>query len=268
MVEDEKIITARCDAFAPIANHYDDIMAHVNYARWLHVATTLGAMLPAPFRQLDAGCGTGVLLKRLGDYKWDSVGMDLSAAMLRVACHRHALPRLVQGNFRALPFLERFMMITCLFDSLNFLLSESQFSQAMASFYQALQPGGVFYFDVVTERMIANHFENTSWTEDHGRFKSAWASSYAHQTQTCETRVRINSGNESVTWERVYPIKFILETVAQAGFSLLAIRDATTWKEPTKRAMRIDFIVVKGDADLYRKAFKIVDKTIKEGQGA
>ncbi len=253
------------DAFAPIANHYDAIMEHVDYARWLHVAATLGEMLPPGFRHLDAGCGTGVLIKKLALYGWHSVGMDYSHGILHVARHRYALPRLVRGDFRALPFSNAFLMITCLFDSLNFLLEETHIEQTMRSFHEALQPGGICYFDIVTERMIASHFNNTCWTEDHGRFRSSWTSSYTPQTQTCETRVRINAGDESITYERVYPAAFIEAAACQAGFSILAVRDAATWRAPQKNTTRIEFIAVKGDKNHYRQAFKQADKLIKRG---
>lgn len=265
MAEDTKNLITLHDGFAPIANHYDDMMVHVNYDRWLMVTTALGDMLCPVFRHLEAGCGTGVLLKRLRDYGWDSIGLDLSPAMLRVARNRYQLSDLVRGTFCALPFSNSFALVSCLFDSLNFLLTEEDFVRAIASFYQVLLPGGVFYFDVVTERMICDHFEDTVWTEDHGRFRSSWVSAYAHQTKTCETRVRINSGEESITYERIYSTNFILNALEQAGFSLLAMRDANTWKAPTKRTTRIDFMVVKGDADQYRKAFKVADKKIKMG---
>ena len=251
------------DGFAPIANHYDTIMEHVNYDRWIHVVTALGAMLEEPFHHLEAGCGTGVLLKRLTAYGWHSTGMDLSPAMLRVARHRYSLSSLVRANFCALPFGECFQLATCLFDSLNFLLIEEQFSAAIHSFHRVLAPGGIFYFDVVTEKMIADHFENTEWTEHHDRFRSSWVSAYQRDTKTCETRVRINSGVESVTFERIYATDYILDVLQETGFSLLAMRDANTWKKVTKRTTRIDFIAVKGDADQYRQAFKITDRKIK-----
>lgn len=253
------------DGFAPIANHYDDIMEHVNYDRWIHVVTALGAMLEEPFRHLEAGCGTGVLMKRLNAYNWNSVGMDLSPAMLRVARHRYSLSPLVQANFCSLPFVEAFQLVTCLFDSLNFLLTEEEFAAAICSFYRVLAPGGILYFDVVTEKMIADHFENTSWTEHHDRFRSSWVSAYKRQTKTCETRVRINSGEESITYERMYSPTYIQEVLQETGFSLLAMRDANNWKKVTKRTTRIDFIAVKGDPDKYRQAFKTADQKIKMG---
>ncbi|HDP34029.1 MAG TPA: class I SAM-dependent methyltransferase, partial [Candidatus Hydrogenedentes bacterium] len=113
MAEDQKTST-KYDPFAPIANHYDDMMEHVCYERWLHVTRTLGEMLPGPFSHLDAGCGTGILLKKLREHQWRSVGMDLSPTMLRVARYRHALQRLVNGDFSAPPFVNHFMLITCL----------------------------------------------------------------------------------------------------------------------------------------------------------
>lgn len=267
MAENKKSIMNMQDGFAPIANHYDEMMEHVDYERWLQIATCVGGMLPFPCRHLEAGCGTGVLMKRLVEGGWDSVGMDLSPAMLHVARQRYGLNRLVQANFCALPFREHFHLVTCLFDSLNFLLTEEAFTEALGSFHKVLAPNGVFYFDVVTEKMIADHFENTSWTENHEKFRTSWVSAYERTTSTCETRVRINSGEESITYERIYPTKFILDTLAETGFELLGIRDANTWKEPTRRTTRIDFVAVKGDAGQYQKAFKQVDKKIRMGRG-
>ena len=63
------------------------------------------------------------------------------------------------------------------------------------------------------------------------------------------------------------PTKFILDALAETGFELLGIRDANTWKEPTRRTTRIDFIVVKGDSRQYRKTFKQIDKKIRMARG-
>ncbi|MCK5861336.1 MAG: methyltransferase domain-containing protein [Candidatus Hydrogenedentes bacterium] len=267
MVKKSELNIMGQDALTPLADFYDDIMQHVDYERWIHITTTLGAMLPAPFRYLDAGCGTGVLLKELATDNWDSVGMDLSPAMLYVARQHRKLPRLVQGNFCTLPFRSSFNLVTCLFDSLNFLLSEEVFTEAIQSFYEVLLPNGLFYFDIVTEKMITNHFENTSRTEEHGQFSSTWNTSYAHETQTCETRIRIDSGTESISREHIFSTEFVLQTLEDAGFSLLALRDGNTWRKPTKNTTRIDFIVVKGDTELYRKKLQDADDSIEDWYG-
>lgn len=250
------------DAFSPIANYYDAIMEHVDYDRWHHIAIALAEMLPRPFLHLDAGCGTGVLMERLSRDGWHSTGMDLSPTMLRVARHRRKLPFLAQADLRALPFQDQFHIITCLFDSLNFLLQEEQVRQALQSFCEALADGGVLYFDIVTKRMITDHFNNESWLENHGRFRSAWHSTFDRSKQLCETRVRINSGEESVTRERVYPVEFFRDAIKSAGLKLLSMRDAYTWKAPGRRSTRIDFIAVKGNGRDAEKQFRDIEQRI------
>jgi SAM-dependent methyltransferase len=253
------------DAFSPIADYYDAIMNHVDYARWRYVAASLAEMLPRPFLHLDAGCGTGVLLEILRDSGWDSTGVDISPTMLRVAKQKHGLTALAQADVCALPFQEKFHLITCLFDSLNFLLREDLVCQALKSFEQALLPGGILYFDIVTRQMITDHFDNESWTENHSRFKSFWKSAYDRTNRICETRVRINSGEESITYERVYPSEFIADTVAQSGLTLLAMRDAYTWKKPGRRATRLDFVAVRGSGRDVIRSFQKVEKNILSG---
>lgn len=263
MAQEEPVNTPGLDAFSPIANHYDAIMEHVDYARWRHIAGRLGDLLPRPILHLDAGCGTGVLMEQLAESGWHSFGIDLSPSMLRVARHRRKLTALACADVCALPFQEKFHLITCLFDSVNFLLREEQVHSAMESFFRALKPGGLLYFDIVTRRMISDHFNNECWMEDHGRFRSSWRSIYHREQRLCETRVRINSGTDSVTRERVYDPECIQDAVGRAGLSLLSMRDAYTWKKPGRAVTRIDFVAVKGgEKDLTRR-FEAVERDIR-----
>lgn len=253
------------DAFAPIATHYDTIMEHVNYARWLRVASALGeALLEPGFLHLDVGCGTGVLLRMLHHYHaaWNCAGADLSHSMLRVARRREAAPLLVQSDMRRLPFTN-VDFITCLFDSINFLLHEEEVIATLHGFSHAMNPGALLYFDVVTERMVRDHFSDEAWTETHSGMHSAWHSRYDRKTGICETRVRVNSGTPSVTRERIYPAAFLEKAVTDSGLSLLAVRDAATWRAPTRRTCRMEFIVVKGDPKPYAQRFSRVDNEIR-----
>ena len=263
MAENETVSREAGDAFSPIANHYDAIMEHVDYARWRIIVQGLAGMLPRPLMHLDAGCGTGVLMELLAEPGWQSVGIDLSAAMLRVAKYRRALPFLARADICDLPFKERFHLVTCLFDSLNFLLHEDQVHRAMASFQNALLPGGLLYFDVVTRRMITDHFNDETWVENHGRFRSSWKSTYDRDRRLCETRVRINSGEESVTQERVYGEEFLCDALDRAGLTLLAMRDAYTWKKPGRAVTRIDFVAVKKPDRGCAKRFKETEQAIR-----
>jgi len=259
--------TASKDAFAPIAAHYDTLMEHVDYGRWLHVALALGEMLPRPLVHLDVGCGTGIFMQGLDGPDWKTTGMDLSRAMVRVAREQRRHPRLAQADMRRPPFHEQFHLVSCLFDSLNFLLHEEHVEEALRGMANALKPGGLLYFDVVTARMVSDHFDNEAWTEHHGRVKSAWRSKYDKSAKVCATGVRVNAGVESVTYERVYPLDFLADAVARAGLSLLIMGDAKAWRKPGRRTTRVDFVAVKGEERLYRTAFKNVEAAVKRYDG-
>jgi SAM-dependent methyltransferase len=58
------------------------------------VAKTLAPLVPAPRRILDIGCGTGALLRLLGDRypQADLTGVDASKEMIRVASDANLIP--------------------------------------------------------------------------------------------------------------------------------------------------------------------------------
>ena len=243
------------DAFAELAPYYDNIMEHVNYDRWFTVATSLTVLLPGPFRHVDLACGTGVLLKRLRRAGWNSVGLDLSFAMVKAG--RKDTPSLPVGmaDLRALPLNGCVDYATCLFDSVNFLTSFDDVVRAFREVHRALTPHGLFYFDIVTERMVTEHFEGQEWTEDNGRFSTTWRSSYSRKTSIADTHVRVNTGDAVGTVsERIYTQDEIKGALAAAGFGVLGLFDAHSWKAPTRRTVRIDVIAAKDvSRDLQRR---------------
>jgi SAM-dependent methyltransferase len=246
----------RTDPFAGLATHYDALMTHVNYDRWFHVTGVLAGLLPQGFIHVDAACGTGVLLERAVRAGWRSVGVDISQSMLTVLRrNRGALPCAV-GDLRALP-VRGAHLITCLFDSMNFLLEQDEVACALRRCADGLRDGGLLYFDVVTERMMVDHFANQTWTETQGKIRTTWANHYDPVTRICETWVRVNTGAESATRERAYDLDFLVDAVQNAGLTLLAAFDVENGKAPTRRTCRIDFIAAKNPSqDLRRRVEK------------
>ncbi|MBI2425666.1 MAG: methyltransferase domain-containing protein [Candidatus Hydrogenedentes bacterium] len=251
------------DPFAQLARYYDPIMDHVNYDRWLIVATGLCELLPAPFRHADVGCGTGTLLRMLQRGGWQSVGLDFSPAMLRAARKRSEEIPLVCADMRALPLAGSVGFITCLFDSLNFLLDDGGIDETFRSFYDALTPEGLLYFDIVTERMVTEHFNNQGWIEDNGRFTTRWASTYNQSTSITETSIRVNTQQPALIRERIYAPEQIEQAAERAGFHILSVLDAERWRKPTPRSTRLDFIVWKGDLSGQRNKVKRVIRDLR-----
>jgi ubiquinone/menaquinone biosynthesis C-methylase UbiE len=240
------------DPFEDLARFYDTMMAHVDYDHWCHVSLSLRECLPTPVDHLDVACGTGVLMEDLRNLGWGSVGVDLSTAMLRSARKRDPQLPVATANMTALPFHEQFHLVTCLFDSVNFLQENEEVEAALEGMARALRPGGVIYFDVVTERMVTEFFEGPGWTEQEGDFRTSWKTIYDRDTRVATTSIRVNAGPEGIIRERVYDLAFLRNAIARAGLELLAEVDADTWKKPGARATRVDYILAKSPDDRLR----------------
>src|SRR3954453_11861920 len=121
-------------AYERMAPYYDLFTASYDYERWL---PKLGALALDPGlegnRLLDVACGTGKSFAPLLARGYEVVACDLSPAMVAEARRRAGggAEGLV-ADMRDLPVLGSFDLVTCLDDSLNYLLSESELAAALA----------------------------------------------------------------------------------------------------------------------------------------
>ncbi|MFM1922102.1 MAG: hypothetical protein RLZZ303_3736 [Candidatus Hydrogenedentota bacterium] len=231
--------------FDGLARHYDLLMGFVNYDRWETTCSVLSELLTRDFQHVDFACGTGVLVERFRKRGWRSQGLDLSRLMLASGLKDRGKLPVACADLRACPLRESVDLATCLFDSLNFLLEPEDLAKSFSEMAQALRPGGLLYVDVVTERMILDHFVGPEWTEQNGRVSLRWKTRYNRQAKLAETTVRINTGAPNVFRERVYPMDFLLDCIAKAGLMLLGAYDAHGWKAPSASSVRLDFVAVK-----------------------
>jgi SAM-dependent methyltransferase len=132
---------------------------------------------------LDAGCGTGRYLIPLCRRGYRVVGVDLSPAMLAVACGRLAdgglRAALLRGDLRALPFGPAFAGVLCLDSPLALILEEAGLAAALTSFHRALQPGGVLVAEVYDYVKSLGEEDRAPWT---GRFPAPWGHIIVHES--------------------------------------------------------------------------------------
>lgn len=107
-----------------------------------------------PRTLLDLACGEGTFAVAAASQGFDVTGLDASGQMLEAARRRAAEEgasvRLVQGDMRALAFTEEFDLVTCWYDSLNYLLDPTDLEAAFRGVAKALKSGGHFVFDMNT----------------------------------------------------------------------------------------------------------------------
>jgi len=100
---------------------------------------------------IDLGCGSGIWAAELSRYGYDVLGIDISAAMIDIA--RKRVPN---AEFRTRSLLKtklpRCVSVTSLGECLNYLFDKSnsidQLRRLFRRIYDALEPGGLFIFDI------------------------------------------------------------------------------------------------------------------------
>ncbi len=112
-----------------------------------------------PRKMLDVACGEGSLAVAMAEKGIKVTGIDQSAQMIALAKDRaksaHVKVDFEVEDMRSLPYDGEFDLVTCFFDSLNYMLTVADLQQAFAGAFRALRPGGFYIFDMNTTYGLA-----------------------------------------------------------------------------------------------------------------
>jgi SAM-dependent methyltransferase len=138
-------------SYASLAPFYDRFTAHHDYESWtLHLEAAALKHGLSGRRLLDVACGTGKSFIPFLNRGYETTACDISPEMLRRAKAKAPDARLVLADMRKMPSLGRFDLITCLDDSLNYLLSAEEVRAAFRGIVENLAPTGICLFDLNT----------------------------------------------------------------------------------------------------------------------
>jgi SAM-dependent methyltransferase len=115
---------------------------------------------------VDLACGTGYYAIGLAKMGVDVVGIDASEDMLAVARRRARRAKLAVGwscqDMREAVSPSRVDLVTCWFDSINYLITEDCVRRTFARVAAMLRQGGAFLFDVNTIAGLERHSSSSS----------------------------------------------------------------------------------------------------------
>jgi len=122
---------------------YEHLYATLHGLLRAELAPPAGARRP---RALDAGCGTGFQTTILQELGYDTLGVDLSAGLLRMARRRCTGACLAQGDIEALPCPDRAvdLVVSC-GSTLSFVAHPDR---ALVEISRVLRPGGRLFVEV------------------------------------------------------------------------------------------------------------------------
>jgi SAM-dependent methyltransferase len=202
-------------------------------ARLAEITLELLAARSVPIdRAVDLATGTGTAAFTLAETGIEVIAIDRSREMIRAARRKDLRDEI---DWRV-GELERFIieapvdLVTCFFDSINYLLDRESLLVCFTAVAAALHPGGWFAFDVNTLGRFATDWNGSTQiafdTED---LFCIFRSEYDPETHISPLFLTVfeREGNRWQRWdeehlERGYPIAELTELLQLAGFETVA----------------------------------------------
>lgn len=146
-------------AYEALAASYDRLTNDVDYqATVAFYQQLLDREGLRPRTAVDLACGTGSVTALLAQKGLSVIGVDMSEEMLTVASHKAMqlglAPMFVRQKLQQLQLPRGVDLATCALDSLNYILDPGDCREALRRVYKALNPGGIFIFDVNTPHKL------------------------------------------------------------------------------------------------------------------
>ena len=245
---DNSVCQQPYQGLAPI---YDYVMRHVDYGEWADYLHSLLARWAPDVRSVaDLACGTGNISLELRERDYEMTGIDRSADMLRVA-HGKATGdsgiEFVERDLRDLAGLGPFDAAVCIYDSFNYLLELEELDEALAGVLAILRPGGLFVFDICTERNSLRYFRDMRDSEQGPGFAYERHSVYELETRLQSNHFRICFDADDTLAEshvqRIYAVAEVIARVEASDFELLDALDGFTFNKGTEDSDRIHFVL-------------------------
>lgn len=219
-----------------LAVHFDEIFlplrGPLDEARRKLLAPRLGAVR----RACDLACGTGTTALELARNGIETYAVDLSPEMCRLTrekARKAGLPvRVIRADLRSFRLPRPVDLVLCEGDALNHVPARGNLGRVLRAVFEALAPGGLFYFDVNHERGFERYWAGEFWVERPG-LAAALHNGYNPQRKRAWSDVdlfvrqgrlwkRVRERVEEVCWSRAE----IRQALRKAGFTRIACHDA------------------------------------------
>lgn len=148
------------------ASVYNEKWAFWGPKIWPFLIGKVRKQIPKASTWLDLCCGTGSLLKLVCENGFSATGVDISKYQIHYARRNAPAADLIVGDIRELSLPRRFDVVTCLFDSLNYLLTKRDLLRAFRRAKRHMSPGGLLAFDMNTFEGLQDGWGRTSATHD------------------------------------------------------------------------------------------------------
>lgn len=201
---------------------YDELWASVSLRYLPIIKMLLRERQVLQGRLLDLACGTGTLVQYLARDGHYAYGLDISRQMISAAREKSRNFKnvfLTIQDMSAIGFNEKFNAVTCLFDSLNYITSESKLQRMFDDVARVLDSEGFFLFDFNSESQYQTMRDSRFTLGTNNNF--ILRHSFAPQKKVATSLFQFDDGIIEVHKQRAYTLSQIKTILKNSGLRLL-----------------------------------------------
>ena len=245
------------DAYKNLAASYDRLTNDVDYEAtvefYMEILRREGI---TPRTVVDLACGTGSVTEILARKGYRVTGVDMSEEMLTEAAMKTM--DMEQPPMYSCQLLQNLRlprgvdMAVCALDSLDYILDPADCKEAIRRSYKALNPGGIFIFDVNTPEKLRAMDDQVFLDEDDDVY-CVWRGEFDEETNICSYGMDLFQ-REGNMWRRsfeehreyAYSQEQLTGFLKDAGFTHIEVYADRLFEAPREGEQRIYFKARKG----------------------
>ena len=245
------------NAYENLAVSYDRLTTDVDYEATVRFYNEILAREDlAPRTAVDLACGTGSVTALLARQGLQVTGVDMSEEMLTVAWEKcqdlEQPPRFICQKLQELWLPRGVDLAVCALDSLDYITDPEDCAEAIRRVYKALNPGGIFIFDVNTPEKLRAMDGQVFLDEDDDVY-CVWRGEFDEETNICSYGMDLFQ-RKGQTWVRsfeehreyAYSAQQLKDYLKAAGFSHIAVYADRRFEAPAPGEQRIYIKARKG----------------------
>ena len=245
------------DAYKALASSYDRLTNDVDYDS---VVDFYNQILHreglSPRTAVDLACGTGSVAILLARQGLCVTAVDMSEDMLTMAMEKAMElpdpPMFVCQSLQELRLPRGVDLAVCALDSLDYITEPEDCAKAIRRVYKALNPGGVFIFDVNTPEKL-RAMDGQVFIDEDDDVYCVWRGEFDEETNICSYGMDLFQ-REGETWVRsfeehreyAYSQAQLTEFLKAAGFTHIEVYADRLFVSPRAGEQRIYFKARKG----------------------
>ncbi len=245
------------NAYKALASSYDRLTNDVDYQGvvdfYYEILRREGL---SPKSAVDLGCGTGSVTCLLAERGLRVVGVDMAEDMLTVADEKAQTlknpPVFVHQKMQHLRLPRAVDMAVCALDSLDYILDPHDCAEAIRRVYKALNPGGIFIFDVNTPEKL-RAMDSQIFLDEDDNVYCVWRGEFDEDSNICSYGMDIFQ-REGKIWKRsfeehreyAYSRQQLTQYLKAAGFTHIEVYADREFVQPREGEQRIYFKARKG----------------------